>query len=695
MNWFTLSVVRPGSPGGAKCSLATILTIMLAVAEGCVSSHAPTPPHSCTLSQHERYPHAQTLLANALQYASPCHGMFDPTSGFPVEGWNNSPEQGLHLRAFTQLTAIGEWVELLSAAITGQATIPGITKKQAREQLAKVIHSLHQLQQNPRLSDRGLLVNFLALLPDRQDGPLAGDVSRDQFAGAFGITKGHAIWNALADQKWIEPRNGGLDAEIKRGIHYGAGQFKGALTPYNNEADRTAIMEILDQRVVTIIFGDNANLSASVGKAIGTLMHPDVTSDPELTALRDSMESFIEAQRPGYEHLYDTETGRFFFGWDATRHQWFGWDRRPAHHDYFINEFRGPTLFVVLRYGFPSVIPANMGSILKLYRLGNGVQLTIPAAWDGSAFQILGLGFMMDELQNPAWKTLMSNAVRGMLDFSDSNSLPGLLSESYSGRDVEYTGRMGIPGMAVTTSERIVTSPSLYTLGGAYQVDPEGTEAFLARHWKIIGGQLLSDHGPWEGFNVTTGSPIMFQTSAHTLALALGLLGTGPAAMRRYLDHRGLTPRLAEWYKPGEPRDLLMTTDNIFAWSAKGALTTSRATAAFRLGGTQIEQPGIALVAGPGKPFNLSGVKIVIRYLSARTLTGAALQFKPEDASPAILNQAIIDLDGTGETVREISIIMPATPGLNRIREIVLTWGSTGSPQAEDFSLLGMRIESL
>ncbi|MEI8352288.1 MAG: hypothetical protein WCG36_08250, partial [bacterium] len=444
MNRFTTPWVRP-----RHCLLA-MLPAFLLMTGGCVSSRPPLPPGLFFPTVPSRHPHARALLANAFSYIAPGNGIIDPASGFPVEGWNQDPEQGLHLHEFTQLTAIGEWIELLAVVAAGQAGTPQISQRQAGEQLAKVIHSLCELQRNPRLSDRGLLVNFLAFLPDHQDGPLAGDVALTQFTNAFGTAKGTAIWNALADRKWIEPRNQGRDAEIKRGIHYGYGQFKGSLAPYDNAPDRDAILGILDQRVVTIIFGDNANLSASLGKAIGMLLHPDVRNDPRLAALRSDMESFLEAQRAGYDHLYDPETGRFFFGWDATRNQWFGWEGRPAHHDYYINEFRGPTLFVVLRYGFPSCIPANMGTVLKPYRLESGHELTVPAAWEGSAFQILGLGLMMGELQNPSWKLLLSNAVRGMTDYSDAQSLPGFLSESYTGNGVEYTGRVGIPEMAVT-----------------------------------------------------------------------------------------------------------------------------------------------------------------------------------------------------------------------------------------------------
>lgn len=669
------------------------LLLLLPLLGGCISSprhHASAFPTVSVM-----HVHAQALLANAMRYAAPENRLFDAASGFPVEGWNQDPAQGLHLRAFTQLTAIGEWVELLAVVASGKATPPEITEQRAREQLRLVIRTLRRNQASPRLSDRGLLVNFLAFMPDHQDGPLAGDVSLHQFTGAFGDAKGRAIWDALARQQWLELRSQGKEATIRRGIHYGSGQFKGALAPYNNDADRSAILGILDQRVVTIIFGDNANLSASIGKAIGMLLHPDVRSDPELQETRREMEAFLEAQRPGYEHLYDRETGRFFFGWDATRGQWVGWDGNPARNDYFINEFRGPTLFVILRYGFPATILSNMGTIVRPFPARDGTLRSFPMAWDGSAFQILGLGVMLDELHDPSWSALLRNAVTVMIDFSLENRLPGLLSESYTGNGVQYTGRVGIPDMAVNSGGRIVTAPSLYPLGAAYQLDPERVEAFLKLNWQVITNQLLTEHGPWEGLDTTTCQPIRFQTAAHTLALALGLLGTGPEAMQRYLDSKELSPRLRGWREPGHAIEMLAPACQVFAWTAHGAIATSRTATGFRVRGEHLEQPGIAIMPEAGKTLDLSNGRLTLRYTSARDITDATLQFKPADGAPPILNQVRMGMKRTTGKGAQLTLILPSSPGLKKIKEVVLTWGHPGLPSTEDLTLDSLRFDPL
>ena len=66
-------------------------------------------------------------------------------------------------------------------------------------------------------------------------------------------------------------------------------------------------MDILDQRVVMVVFGDNANLSASVAKTIGALLHPAIKDEPGVAELRRELEQFLDDQREGYAQLYDAE----------------------------------------------------------------------------------------------------------------------------------------------------------------------------------------------------------------------------------------------------------------------------------------------------------------------------------------------------------------------------------------------------
>lgn len=86
--------------------------------------------------------HMALLLANAFQYLNPVHGIVDPASGYPAEGWNQEPQNGVFLRSFSQLTAIGTWVELLANIAGGAADNPYLSKEAALKGMAIAVASL-------------------------------------------------------------------------------------------------------------------------------------------------------------------------------------------------------------------------------------------------------------------------------------------------------------------------------------------------------------------------------------------------------------------------------------------------------------------------------------------------------------------------------------------------------------------------
>ncbi|WP_435011124.1 hypothetical protein P12x_002422 [Tundrisphaera lichenicola] len=622
--------------------------------------------------------HARALLEGTLRYIAPANQLVDPASGYPVEGWNQDPKRGLFLRSFTQLTAIGLYMEVLANVAAGRADTPHLSREEASAQLAHLVKTLRQDQQDPTLAAEGLLGNFLDLATGKRLGPLASNVDKSKFADTFGPARGEALWKALVEAGWLVPRKDGQEADITRGAKYGYEHFEGPLAPFRDEATRQKALAILDARVVMLIFGDNSNLSASAARTIGALLTPEVRDQPGIAAIRDQLEQFLEAQQPGYSRLYDREGGLFYFGWDATRDRLFGWDdlqgaRVIGHMDYLVNEFRGPATFVAARYDLPTDAIANLGFKMKPYRTADGRELYVLAPWEGSAFQGFGLGLSLDESNRPSWRSLLTNMVEIEVDFATRKGLPGFLSESYTGDGTQYTGSVGIPEITVSPRPRITDAASLYTLGAAYSVEPARVETFLAAQWPVISG-LITDHGPWEGYNVDHKKPIEFQTTAHTLALLLGLIGQGSDDMLRYLDAKGLGPKLSAFFEPGAGADLLSGPTSTYAWTAKGSeLRSGKEEGAFRARGEDLTQLGIAFVTPDPKGVNLSGGVLTLRYRSSGAIDPLTIDLKPQKSHPGLITRQIFArLADTGSGEAEIRVPLPATPGLAQIKEVVL-----------------------
>jgi len=654
--------------GNVKAVLTHYVLFVVLVVAGCVDR--PATFHVSGVAPEHR--HAQALAENALRYTDPAHGLIDSVSGYPVEGWNHDPERGLYLRGFTQLTAIGEWVELLACTAAGQVASPYRTSEAALDELGHVVSTLLTDQADPGLSAKGLLSNFIGFSGESRQGPLGEHVRRSDFVEQFGTNKGHRIWHDLGEHGWLTYEKEGAEAKVKRSAKYGRDHFDGVLEAHATPEVRDAIMTILDARVVKIVFGDNVNLTSSMAKAAGALLAPSLARHEKAAELREAIERFIENQRAGYRHLYDKESGSFAFGWNATEDYFTGWELDDGtwcvgRMTYLINEFRGGWMFVVERFGMPKAALRSGGFKLKPYTMRDGREVYVPAAWDGSAFQMLGLSHFMQELDQPGWGALLKNAVAVELDYATRHGLPGFLSESYSGDGTEYTGAVGIPGLAIAGEERITDAPSLYTLGVAYEVDPEGVERFLAANWPVI-ESMLTDHGPWEGYKTSTQSVIEFQTSAHTLSLILGFVGTGHENMKRYLDSRG--PVSKRHQAASGAGDLLSDRFNLFS-GGEGSPRVSLIEGVLAVEDLH-GSAWIALQAKSSDGLDIAGGTLVLAYRADQPIPQARVELKLVHGLKGAMNKVILNLDATGPEGRRIEVPLPEVPGLTGVGEVVL-----------------------
>lgn len=643
----------------------------------------------------------QQLLTNAMSYINPAHGMIDNVSGYPVEGWNHDPSKGLYLRSFTQLTSIGEWVELQACIAAGYADNPYMSQAEALAGLELTVQSLLDDQTNPKVSAKGLLGNFLGLENGVRLGPLGEEVEKQAFVDAFGAEKANNIWVALTQRGWITPQREDTEGKIKRVGEYGSAYFSGALAPFSDEETKSKIMALLDERVVKIIFGDNVNLTSSVGKAVGALLHPKVKDMPKAVILREKMEKFITAQKGGYEHLFNPETDTFIFGWNASNDRFVGWSDGAGgwvvgHQNYFVNEFRGPFMFSLLRYDLPINSVKNSGMKIKPYRMQDGKDLYTLATWHGSSFQSLGLTTFMQEHSQPGWSQNMANCVDIELDFATRHGNAGFLTESYSGNGVEYTGDVGIPDIAVTDHQRITDAPSLYTLGVSYSIAPKKIESFLSSNWDVI-SQLFTDHGPWEGYNTSDKRVIEFQTSAHTMSLILGGIGSGHENMQRYLAHHGLEQKLADFNKPGEAINLLDSSVQIKSWtSSADPLEFAREPASIQIRGEKVHAGGITLTIPQEQGVSLSNGTLKIQYQASQPMEKAVLTLKRLpglDIKPMVFeNEIYTRFDVTTGEGNTIEIPIPGTPGFENTKELILVYGKDNEPVPVDLTITGFEF---
>jgi len=642
---------------------------------------------------NSRHQNMQRLLINAMGYLKPEHGLVDPVSGYPVEGWNQDPQRGLFMRSFTQLTAIGEQLEILANIAAGFAVNPYISRPESLRQLKLILSSLLTDQQDSSLSARGLLGNFLGFSATGRIGPLSEQVEKIQFVELFGEDQATDIWAALVDHEWIIPQQNGSFAKISRKGEYGDNYFSGALAPFSDSNTRAQIMSLLDMRVVQVIFGDNANLTASAARALGALLHASIQEDPAAVDIRDKLELFIARQEDGYRHLYDIDSGSFYFGWNATHKRNIGWEDGSGnwivgHMDYLVNEFRGPLQFVVKRFGLPINAVKNSGFKIKPYTLASGRDVYTLATWNGSAFESLGLSLFMQEMHLQGWREILENSVEIMLDFSRQHNLYGLLSEAYSGNGVEYTGNIGIPALALNDKPRITNVSSLYSLGAAYTIAPDSIERFLDENWAQIEA-LFTDHGPWEGYNKAQGETIALQTTAHTLALILGVIGSAEENMRRYMAWRNMTSLSNA--QSARPSTFNFLSENVrwISWSpTNDPLEVLRGEHGIRISADAVRNGAVTLIPQKARSVNLSNGALLIRYKARRPLDAVITL----STGPKAFQNEIFSRFYATDIEKEIRIPLPATPGLEEVSDLVIRFGDDNIPLLVDLTVTGFEF---
>jgi hypothetical protein len=640
--------------------------------------------------------HALALLSNGMRYLNPDSGVVDPLSGYPFEGWNHEPEKLLDLRTFTQITAIGKYMEVLADVAAGQIEDPTVSRQSALTKLAAVTETLRLDQRDPTLACNGLLANFIGLKVGKRLGTLASTLDRELVVRTFGPDKGTELWAALISRGWLVVGGQPGEARINRDKQYGWNYFDGALSNFSDDDTRKQVMSLLDRRELELSFGDNANLSTSVAMAIGALLTPSIASQPEVVKIRQQLEEFLAAQTHGYAELYDHKVGLCYFGKDAVRNRLIGWSDdkgawRPGYNDYFVNEYRGPSTFVTARFGLPLGAVGNLGFKMKPYTKADGTTLYVLASWDGSGFQSFGLGLSLKEKESPSWSELLKNAAAVHVDFSTSQKLPAFLSECFTGNANQYSGAVGIPKISVMQGGRLTDAASLYSIGTAYSLAPEEIERFLGANWSAL-APLLTDHGPWEGFNTSWGQPIRIQTTAHTLSLVVGLVGTGPANMRRYAEHAGLSDRIAEHFRPGGVSEFMGRDTQIFAWGDKGGKTASqRQKNSFSVSGQGVRTLGLAFVASNDEGRNISGCRLNLRYRSSERLDDVVIALKTAGGNKPFLvpKEIIASFAKTDGEESQLEVPLPAMVGLNNIKEVVISHESK-TPSNVDLSITGL-----
>ena len=216
---------------------------------------------------------ARALADNAMRYLAPEHKIIDPEVGLSGRGLESRSQAARLLAVVHAVDRDRLWIELLANVAAGNADTPGLGRDEALRHLAFTVQTLRKDQHDPTLSAKGLLGNFLDVSTGKRLGPLASSVEKEKVLEAFGPEQGHGSV-AGPEGKGLAraPTTTTARPTSNAAMSYGWMHFDGPLKPFADDKTRQKLMGLLDERVVMVVFGDNANLSTSVAKAIGALL---------------------------------------------------------------------------------------------------------------------------------------------------------------------------------------------------------------------------------------------------------------------------------------------------------------------------------------------------------------------------------------------------------------------------------------
>ncbi len=127
--------------------------------------------------------------------------------------------------------------------------------------------------------------------------------------------------------------------------------------------------------------------------------------------------------------------------------------------------------------------------------------------------------------------------------------------------------------------------------------------------------KLLTDHGPWEGYNATKKSVVEFQTTAHTLALILGGINSADQNMKRYLAWKDLDSLSKIQGGESSAFDFLTKSVEWISWSPTGdSLETLLGNNGVRLRADAVRSGAVTVKLHQAGGVSLSNGALLIRY---------------------------------------------------------------------------------
>ena len=661
---------------------------------------------------------ADLLTQINLLYFDPAFGQVDPTHEYPVEGWVN--------RSITQPTNFGFYAYLLATIAAGDLVTSRISKAEALRRLNVLMDSL--LKDQAELGFKGLLPWFQSTGSDwaRMNDVYGRQVSFEDntnLSNSLAVAYGALLDETLQGNTAIYG-SGGILAKInsfidnqkvgylalydsKNNIFHRTmqildGSFSGGTVDYFGAESRAPLLFLILQygdtfpasayakqnfatRSYTMQDGSTEQVVAPLNGAFQMYWPALLMPESQNQDLRRMLETYTDVQLD-YANRND-QPGLLSASYDIQAHDllrgqvWpFSWAGDSMKAVWESNRFHitSPTdngigvvftetglnasgLKLQFRYSSTTAVP---NARLEFKKLVNGIEKVISIPLNlvntGGLPQTVSLTLPVDANLNDLKEIVFATSGSSVpLDMSLYNLL--VMDGSYK---VAYNSYLGIGEIAYDQTSSVETTPSVYNLGIASMFRPAGVEALLqgmiADH-----PELITNHGLWEGTNMLYDKTVTEQIFGNISTFILGMTGTGPSYMTRYLENKGLAAKLESIWNPQTPVSVTGGQTTVTNFSYSDGTTAYKATS-WKL----------------SENVRASDREIRITYQSQTPITGVRLELK-HSTSQLPTYVATFDLPATGGVPGEFILSVPADILYWAISEMVVLFpAAKGFPSA-------------
>ncbi len=657
---------------------------------------------------------ADLLTQINLLYFDPAFGMIETTHEYPVEGWLQ--------KAKTQPSNFGFYAYLLATIAAGDLVTSKISKTEAISRLNTMMDHLLVDQADQSLAFMGLFPWFEYTGSDwiRMSGDYGQQVSFEDntnFTNALAVAYGALLDESLSTNTTIHGA-GGILGKINTFIE---NQRAGYLAMYNgatNTFSRT--MKIQDHSLSGTIdyFGAESSapllflilqygntFPASAYAKLNFSTHSYTMQDlttrqvvapfsgafqmywpallmPEFTNpdLKKMLETYTDVQldfadrneQPGFlSASFDVQAHDLLqgpvvtFNWagdmtvereSATRLHVTSTDNRGIGVAFVESGMDVSGLTLLLNYSSHTPILGAKIDFKKKYGNDLVTVLTINLTLEntGGALRTAPINLPAESFLNDLDEIVFATGSEagGPLDMTIRNF--HVMDGSY---EIVYNFPLGIKEIAFDQSFSVETTPSVYNLGAAHMFRPAEVEALLQ---ELIANHrdLVSDHGLWEGKNMNNNLVVTDQVFNNNATFILGMTGTGPDYMTRYLENKGLAAKLESIWNSQTPVSVIgQKPASNFNWDAYKA-TSWKLSESVRASDRQIR----------------------ITYQSDTPITGAKFELKHSWSNNMAVYSEPFVLPATGGVPKEFIFTIPADALYWNISEMVVSF-----PEAQGF----------